>query len=136
MLHVIMATRFPHPGRLPSWLEEGMASRYDDAERIAHRREIIRGYVRTGRWPALDSVLTRRTVAGSDYEAYAVAESVTNFLIARADKPTLVEFGREAASGNTLAALQQHYRFRSLDELERAWREWASAELLAAHSPR
>jgi hypothetical protein len=128
MLHVIMATRFPQPGRLPSWLEEGMASRYDDGERIAHRREIIRRFARTGRWPAIAPVLNRSSVTGGDYEAYAIAESLTNFLITRADKPTLVEFARDSAAGNTLDALRSHYRFRSIEDLETAWQKWASAD--------
>src|SRR5207249_7817833 len=31
--HCVLATRYPHPHRLPAWLEEGIASQYDDGDR-------------------------------------------------------------------------------------------------------
>ena len=33
--HTVLATKFPHPNRLPSWLEEGIASQYDDEARCS-----------------------------------------------------------------------------------------------------
>src|SRR3970040_420239 len=39
--HVVLASRFPHPNRLPAWVEEGIASRYDDQERVAIRTQIL-----------------------------------------------------------------------------------------------
>ena len=34
--HAVLATRFPHPHRLPAWVEEGIASQYDNADSANH----------------------------------------------------------------------------------------------------
>ena len=39
--HAVLATHFSHPHRLPSWLEEAIASDYDDASRKSTRQRIL-----------------------------------------------------------------------------------------------
>ncbi len=46
--HAVFATKYPHPSRLPSWVEEGIASRYDNAIRKDTRDQLARSWVRTG----------------------------------------------------------------------------------------
>lgn len=124
IIHVIMATRFPHPNRLPAWLEEGIASRYDDRERVTHRHEMVLEYARTGSWPSLERILSSRNIASGDYSAYAIAESLIDFLLTRGDKATLLNFAADVATGNVQGALHVHYDMGSIDELESTWHKW------------
>ncbi len=124
MVHVIMATRFGQGCGLPIWLEEGIASRYDDQSRISKRRAIANWYAQTEQWPNITDVLGRQKISTRDTSAYAIAASVTNFLLSRADRRTLVIFGAEAAATNLEAALRKHYQIRSTHELQIAWQNW------------
>ena len=126
MVHVVLATRYPHPHRLPAWLEEGIASRYDDEERQATRRQILAWMVKTKNWPALDSVLQRTTIPDNDKQAYAVAASLTDYLLTRADSGTLIKCGEQARTKGWDAALQHFYHIRNVASLQRAWQGWVT----------
>jgi len=134
MAHCVLATRFPHPHRLPAWLEEGIASRYDDMQRKAVRQKIVQWFVSTGQWPRLASVLTAESVHSDDQEAYALCASVTDLLLARGDKSTLLRFGQLAEQAGLERALSQCYGFRDIAELELAWRSWVTASAQISRS--
>ena len=55
--HVVLNTRFPD--RLPPWIEEGLASRSDDAERQQVWRETAAAFSRSG-WPDIHSLMERQ----------------------------------------------------------------------------
>lgn len=124
MIHVIMATQFGQGKRLPIWIEEGIASRYDDQTRIARRRAIINWYARTGQWPDLADVLGRQKISRRDASAYSVAASVTDYLLSRGDRQTVVKFGQEVTSTDIQTALRKHYKIRSVGDLQIAWKNW------------
>jgi hypothetical protein len=126
MTHVVLATRFPYPNRLPPWLEEGAASRLDDPSRVNTRRQLLSWFLRTGNWPRLETVLNSETIDGKDQAAYAVAASLTDFLLSVRDKRALFEFGQRAAKSGWDAALKQHYGIRDVSELQKAWQMWSS----------
>jgi peptidase MA superfamily protein len=127
MTHCVLATRFPHPHRLPAWLEEGIASRYDDAPRKAVRQKIMQWFVSTGHWPRLASVLQADNVHSDDQEAYALSATVTDMLLARGNKSMLLQFGQLAEQAGLERALSQCYGIQDLAELEAAWRTWVTA---------
>jgi hypothetical protein len=122
--HVVLATRYPHPHRLPSWLEEGIASRYDDADRQNTRQRIEQWFVKTGSAPRLANVLASDNIPADDRETYAVCASVTSLLLTRGDKQTLLRFGQLAAQTDPDRALAQCYGIRGVEELESLWRAW------------
>jgi hypothetical protein len=124
VVHVVLATRFPDG--LPAWVEEGIASRNDDPERIHVRRQLIRRYAQTGNWPDCSRVFTAESIAPADQAAYSVAASVTDFLLARGDKPTLLRFAVSGKQSGWDRALRQHYGLAGMADLERAWQAWAS----------
>lgn len=126
MVHVVLATRYPHPRRLAAWLEEGIASRYDDQERQAIRRQILAWMAKTENWPALDSVLQRTSIPDNDKQAYAVAASLTDYLLTRADHATLLRCGEQARTKGWDAALRQCYQVRNVASLQRAWQSWVT----------
>ncbi len=124
MVHVIMATRFGQGKGLPIWIEEGIASRYDDQARVAKRRAIVNWYARTGRWPDLADVLGRQKISRRDASAYSVAASVTDFLLSRGDRQTVVNFGLEVTSTDIQTALRKHYKIRSVGDFQTVWQNW------------
>jgi hypothetical protein len=126
--HTVFATRFGDA--LPAWADEGIASLEDDASRVQVRRRTMGEFARSG-WPSLRSVLDQRTISPTDRIAHSTATSLTEFLLTRADKPTLLEFAVAGKSLGWDAALKQHYRIRSVDELTRAWQRWAAQALAA-----
>ena len=127
MAHVVLATRFPHPNRLPAWLEEGIASRYDDEDRQKTRQAQITYFVETGHWPSVDSLFTAANIAAQDKELYTVAASLTEFLLSRnSDKQMLLEFGQYGNTAGWDAALQKYYGIRDVVQLQGRWQRWVT----------
>jgi hypothetical protein len=122
MAHCVLATRFEHPHRLPPWIEEGIASRYDDAQRQATRHRIAQWFVGTGNWPRLASVLTAEKVPSDDQQAYTLCASVTDMLVERGGKKKLLEFGQQIERGGLDRALLESYGISNAAELESLWR--------------
>ena len=125
LAHAVLATRWQHPNRLPAWLEEGIASGYDNASRISTRRQIIGWCAETGNWPQLGRVLAAKTISAQSTQTYAVAASVTRFLLAQRDKETLFQFALDGARGWD-AALRKHYNIQNVDQLQVQWQRWAA----------
>lgn len=122
MVHVVLATRFPHPNRLPAWLEEGIASHYDDPERKRQREEQIHAFTRRGQWPRIVEVLTAENIPASDMEAYTVAASLTALLLSRdGDPQTLFAFGQYGKKHGWDAALRKYYDIHTVDQLQTIW---------------
>jgi len=126
MAHCVLATKYPFPKRLPAWLDEGIASRYDDAERVAIRQRIAGWYVSTGQWPRLAGVLAGDKVHSDDQEAYTLAATLTDFLLSRGDKRLLLRFGQATQDVGLDRALTDCYGIKSVAELESLWRAWIS----------
>ena len=122
MVHVVLATQFPHPKRLPAWLEEGIASQYDDHARQHERQRLITNFIRTRRWPPIAAVLNAKTVPANDTKAYTVAASLTALLLARdGDKQKLLAFGQMGNQDGWDIALQECYGIESVHQLQAIW---------------
>jgi len=126
--HVVLATQYPHPNRLPPWLEEGIASRYDDDESQVTRDQILSWASRSGNWPDLLRVLESSTISTNDQLSYAVASSLVDYLLTQREKKRLLSF---AASGRRTGwdrAVQQNYEFTSVVQLQSAWQAWVTEQ--------
>lgn len=125
MAHVVLATRFPHPHRLPAWLEEGIASRYDDEARRQERVNLLTWLLETRNWPRIEDVLNASNIAASDRQSYLVAASLTNFFLERNnDKHKLFEFAHSGCEYGWDVALSRHYAIADVDQLQRLWQRW------------
>jgi hypothetical protein len=129
MVHVVLATRFPDPRRLPAWVEEGVASRYDDPARHTTRQQILSWMAKTGNWSDVETVMLSVNISTHDKAAYATASSITEFLLSRGDKHTLFEFGLHGTQSGWDTALERFYRIRSTAHLQRAWQQWVKQSL-------
>jgi hypothetical protein len=120
--HTILATRYPD--RLPPWVEEGIASRYDSERLIDVRQQEVRSWVRTGRIPALASLLETDNIHSFDDAGYAAAESLVAYLLTRGDKPTLLRFADDGQRTGWDAALRAHYKIEGQRQLQTDWQAW------------
>jgi hypothetical protein len=123
MTHAVFATKFP--GGIPPWIEEAIASLYDDPERAASRRRILARYAKTGNWPDLEKVLAARRICATDDAAYCVGPSVVEYLLSRGGKATLIRFAVAANKKGCEAALRECYGLGSVNALQVAWQAWA-----------
>ena len=122
LAHVVLATWFPQ--RLPPWIDEGIASRYDDPGRSEIRRRTVAWFARSGNWPRLAHVLEDAAIGADDLASYAVAASLTEFLCQRGDKRTLLRFARQGANASWDRALADCYSIESAAELQQQWQQW------------
>jgi len=122
MVHVVLATRFPHPNRLPAWLEEGIASHYDDPERQQDREDQLDTFIQTDEWPRVADVFNAKTIAPTDIQAYTVAASVTALLLSYdGQAQRIFAFGQYGNKHGWGAALRKYYDIASVDELQSVW---------------
>jgi hypothetical protein len=124
IVHTVLATRYPHPNRLPTWVEEGIASRYDSARLIAVRQQEIRNWIRTGRVPSLAGLFNESKISSSDDTAYATAESLVAYFLTRGDKGTLLQFAADGQRYGWDESLRTHYQIASVSRLQRDWQVW------------
>ena len=126
--HAVFATKYPHPQRLPSWVEEGIASRYDNEMRRDARDQLGRSWVRTGRAVSLEHVLVSSDLHSTNEYSYAAATSLVSFLLSRGDAQSIVRFAEEGQRSGWNAALRAHYCIQSLEELQTQWEAWLARQ--------
>jgi hypothetical protein len=126
MTHVVFGCQYQN--RVPIWANEGAASLLDDPRRQATRQRIIGEFARTGQWPDLNDVFDRASLAVSDAAGYATAASVTEFLLARAGKPTFLRFALEGQALGWDAALWKYYQIRNVGGLQSQWQDWSKQQ--------
>ena len=126
--HVVLTTRYAGDRRLAPWVEEGIASRYDDAERIAIRKSLIRWFDSTQQWPEIEAVVRAEMLPIFDQKAYTVAATLVDFLIQRRDKATFLRFAESARTRGWNESLQTHYDIRNLDQLQQLWQTWVKRQ--------
>jgi len=130
LAHVVLATRFPHPERLPPWLEEGLASRYNDDERKTTHQRIMNWFSRTGNWPRLENILHTTRILADDTSIYATAASLTEYLLSQKDIETLFCFAQAAKSIPLDTALQKYYAIHNMKVLQSRWQAWVGGQRL------
>jgi hypothetical protein len=124
IVHAVLATRYPHPNRLPPWAEEGIASRYDNERLRDVRQQEVRHWVRTNQFPRLAALFSADDIASIDDTAYAAAESLVAYLLTRGDKQTLLRFADEGQRAGWDTALHTIYGFEGPGQLQREWQAW------------
>lgn len=124
MTHVVLATRFPHPNSLPVWVEEGIASRYDDDANTVARQQILNRFASADEWPDLRRLLDSHQIKSNDGTTYAAAASLIDYLLSRSDKNTLFNFAFAGKKQGWDSALRQCYNIQNVEELAVAWHAW------------
>lgn len=120
--HIVLATQFP--GKLPAWADEGAASTQDDPQRRAIRARLLAWYAETGNWPGLETIFTKPNIAPGDQASYAVAASITEYLLERGSKTRFLRFAMEGKARGYASALPRHYGIANVAALQAEWQAW------------
>ena len=124
VVHTVLET-YSHPNRLPAWLQEGVASQKDAADRKEIRRQILANWARDGRWPELATIFQAPRIGHGDRGGYTAAASVTKFLAERGGKARVIQFAAAGQQRGWDQAAHDHYGVRDVAELQTAWEAWA-----------
>jgi len=125
--HLVMSTNFPT--RLPSFIDEGIASRYDDTKRKEIRSKITKWLLKRGGLPKLQSMFDEQSISTDNQTAYTAAASLTEFLLSQGDKSKLLSFAVAGRDNGWNNAIKSHYRFENVDELQVALEVWTKSQL-------
>lgn len=126
--HTIFACYFRRP--LPRWADEGAASLIEHASERKRLQDIHSRVMGTPRKITLQQLLTIKEYPKDMHQVlalYAEGHSLADYLIQRSDKPTYLAFLQTAHEQGWDAALEKHYQYRSLQDLERQWDGWVMA---------
>jgi hypothetical protein len=123
LTHVIFAHHFGRP--VPRWADEGGAVlSEDDRARRAHER-LLPEILRTpGRAFALRQLLRLSDYPEDVGALYGQGYSVTHFLVESASRKTFLAFVALGMRGDWDRAVRTHYRYKNVEDLERAWLRW------------
>lgn len=117
--HTVFAYRFRSP--VPRWADEGgSVLSEDEAERNRHD-QLVRQILNEGR-----AIPLRRLFALKEYPRdvmclYAQGYSVSNFLVSSSSRPAFLAFIGHGMQYGWDNAVQVHYRYQNVEELEQAW---------------
>jgi hypothetical protein len=117
--HTVFATHFRCP--VPRWADEGgSVLSEDDQERNRHDM-LVRQVLNSGRSIRLRTLLSLKEYPRDVMVLYAEGFSVTNFLVGKSSRQGFLNFVAEGMRYGWDQALQTHYRFRNVEEMEQAW---------------
>jgi hypothetical protein len=118
--HTVFAHYFRQP--VPRWADEGGSVLSEDEQERNHHDQLVRGILNSpGRAIPLRRLFTLRDYPRDVMVLYAEGYSVTNFLVNQSSRPAFLAFLAQGMRGDWDGAVRAHYRFNSVEELERAW---------------
>jgi len=117
--HAVMAAEFG--GRMPTWANEGIASRYDNARRHAIREAKLAEFVVIDSWPHLDHLFTKPVQRKWQY---AASVSLTDYLVQLGGRRRFIEFAEQANNSGYANSLKTIYGIASVEQLSREWRSF------------
>lgn len=120
--HTVLADHFGGP--MPRWADEGAALCSEcDEERRRHDQFAHRALTQ-GKALPLSTLFRTEDYPRDLMSFYGQGYSVSRFLIETGGKPRFLKFVGDGSSGDWDKAVQVHYGFASVRELDRAWRAW------------
>jgi hypothetical protein len=118
--HTVLAYHFRRP--LPRWADEGGSVLSEDEQERAMHEQTVQQILRTpGRSIALRRLFALMQYPNDVMVLYAEGYSVTNFLVGQSNRQVFLAFVAQGMQGDWDRAVQTHYRYRSVEELEGAW---------------
>ena len=120
--HVVLSSRFPEG--MPAWANEGIASLADDNGRAKRRSEILRHFAENNRWPSVAEILDTRAIDPTDESGYALAVSLTKFLLSRADHAAFIQFVERGSLNGWDKALKDSFGIDGATALQKQWQTW------------
>lgn len=122
--HEITHTVFAHYFRtpVPRWADEGGSVLSEDKQERDRHDHMVRNILNTpGRAIPLRRLFNLRDYPNDVMVLYAEGFSVTDFLVAQSSRSVFLAFVAQGMRGDWDEAVRTHYRYKSVEELEKAW---------------
>jgi hypothetical protein len=127
MTHIIFREFIGKNLALPLWIDEGVASSQEKSS-LSARMQIAKDLVSSGEYIKLDKFSEINSYdinTVSPQVFYSEAASIIVFLIREEGKGSFLDFSRALRDGlDWKTALLKTYNFSSLEDLEKAWKEF------------
>lgn len=124
--HTIFATHFRQP--LPRWADEGACTTVEhESERNKQQRMLVQ-FLQTGRGISFSHMFRMKEYPRDVLPLYAQGHSLATYLIHHGGKARYLQFLEDGLkSENWIGALQQHYGFENMSNLQNTWLDWVAA---------
>lgn len=129
LTHVVLAERFG--GRQPPlWFDEGAATLADSPQKQSLHERDLREALHGGRAIPLATLLRLEQFQSADQVKtfYGQSVSLMRFLCEQGGSERAAEFTAEAMTSGVEGSLAKHFGMRSVDELERRWKQYVYVE--------
>jgi hypothetical protein len=118
--HTVFAYHFRCP--VPRWADEGGSVLSEDEQERNRHDTLVRQILNTpGRMIPLRRLFSLTQYPRDVMVLYAEGFSVTNFLVGKSSRQEFLNFVSDGMRQGWDQALQTHYRYRNVEELEQAW---------------
>lgn len=121
--HTIFATHFGRP--LPRWADEGACTTVEhESERIKHEHNLVR-YLKSDRGIAFNKMFVMKQYPQDILPLYAQGYSLARYLILQGGRQKYVRFLEDGMAWNNWnAAIEKHYGYSDLSDLQVTWLDW------------
>ncbi len=129
--HTIFASKFRRP--LPRWADEGAATLVEHPSERLRQVDLLNRVFGKRQQMSLKTLFEIREYPSNPeelYTLYAQGYSLAEYLVHRSGaegKRVYLDFLSDALSGGWDTAIQKHYGFASVTELEQDWGKWVMA---------
>ncbi len=129
--HTIFASKFRRP--LPRWADEGAATLVEHPSERLRQVDLLNRVFGRRQQMSLKTLFEIREYPSDPeqlYTLYAEGYSLAEFLVQRTGaegKRVYLNFLEDALDGNWDTAIQEHYGYESVQDLEQGWGKWVMA---------
>lgn len=124
MTHAVLASVFGRP--LPRWIDEGLAVLSEGQPAQQRQRLLLREMLRQNP-PPLRTLIDQAEYPKSPQQTqavYLVGFSLSEYLLKKHGRERLIKCLSSAMKDDWEAAVQSHFKYESLETMERDWHLW------------
>lgn len=147
--HVLLQEQFGGIEPIPSWMQEGAASREDDKERVELRRKTLRWLVdmRSGKRfnsDTLENLIEEKVIEDSDHAGYSLGWALVDYFFTKGDgkvtpadyEKLFVDLLQIVKEKGWEYALKDQYGINGFDDLEAKLRKHIQEKMLGKEPPK
>jgi hypothetical protein len=132
--HTVFATYFRQP--LPRWADEGACTTVEHASERAKQQNMLIDFLRTGRGIAFSRMFAMKEYPQDVMPLYSQGYSLARYLIANGGRQKFLAFVKDGLQDeNWTRAIQEHYGYKSLGNLQNTWLAWVKQGSPAIDQP-
>jgi hypothetical protein len=121
--HIVFAEYFKHFP--PRWADEGAASTMESESEQLRSKLLLDQYLNTNKYIPIEELIYIDTYPDDNLKLlimYSEGHSLVKFLLQKQDHNQFIKFIEEANEIGHDAALLKYYEYKSIDDLERDWK--------------